>query len=199
MILNHIWGIYTHPKEEWHRIHDRHEGLINSLSHTLIIAMIPTICAYYSSVNLGWSIGVGEPLKLTASSALTYSVAMYVFLVAGVFALAGMCHWMAHTFGSTPSYTQALEVSAYTATPLFMVGLASFYPELWFIVTVGFFGLAYSVYMLYTGVPIMMGISEERGFIYASSMVTVGLCLLVASIAATVILWSLGLHPVIVS
>lgn len=199
MILNHIWGFYTHPKKEWQRVAEQHESLANSVSHTLIIALIPALCAYYSAVFLGWEIGVGDPLFMTTSSALTYSVAMYLVLVAGVLALALMTQWMANNFGSTPTFTQSLEVAAYTATPLFMVGLAAFYPHLWFIVTVGFFGLGYSVYMLYTGVPIMMGISEERGFIYASSMVTVGLCFLVASIAATVLLWSQGFHPVFIS
>lgn len=59
----------------------------------------------------------------------------------------------------------------------------------------GLIGVAYSVYLLYTGVPILMHIPEERGFIYASSIVTCGLVLLVSIIAGSVILWNLGLGP----
>ena len=64
-----------------------------------------------------------------------------------------------------------------------MSALAAFIPELWFVVCAGMVALAYSVYLLYTGVPILMHIPEERGFIYASSVVTCGLILLVIILA----------------
>jgi len=51
------------------------------------------------------------------------------------------------------------------------------------------------VYLLYSGVPILMNIPEERGFIYASSLVTCGLVLLVGIMASSVILWSYGFGP----
>ncbi|WP_341501530.1 Yip1 family protein [Gallaecimonas sp. GXIMD4217] len=195
MILNHLWGLYAHPKDEWHSIDERHESLLYSLSHIMIIALIPSLCGFYSSAFIGWRIGVGEPVLLTVNSALMISIAMYFALIAGVFLLAYLAKWMAQTFGSNPSFTQTLELAAYTATPLFMVGFASLYPEPWFIMLVGLAGLAYSVYLLYTGVPILMHIPEERGFIYASSLVTVGLVLLVGILAATAILWGMGLGP----
>ncbi|TMN71323.1 Yip1 family protein, partial [Pseudoalteromonas maricaloris] len=111
----------------------------------------PSIMGYYSSVYLGWSIGAGNPVFLTHESALLIAVAMYGALIAGVFALAYLAHWMAVTFGAKPTFTQTLELAAYTATPVFMSALAAFLPELWFVVCVGMIALAYSVYLLYTG------------------------------------------------
>jgi len=195
MILNHLWGLYAHPKEEWHTIDARHESFRYSMMHILLVALIPSICAYYSAVHLGWSIGVGEKIFLTAESARLMAVAMYIALIAGVFALGLLAHWMAHTFGAEPTYTQTLELASYTSTPLFMVGIAALYPELWFVMMVGLAGLAYSVYLLYVGVPILMHIPEERGFIYASSVVTCGLVLLVVVLASTAIFWSSGYGP----
>src|SRR5690606_8036336 len=125
MILNHLFGLYTHPKEEWQTIDKRHESLLYSMSHILIIALIPSLTSYYSAVHLGWSIGVGEPIVLTEQSAMIVSAAMYVGLVCGAIALAYLIHWMAKTFDAKPTYTQSLELAAYTATPLFMVGFAS--------------------------------------------------------------------------
>ncbi|SPY23007.1 Inner membrane protein yohC [Photobacterium damselae] len=61
---------------------------------------------------------------------------------------------------------------------------------------VGLCAVAYSVYLLYIGVPILMHIPKEQGFIYASSIVTSGLVLLVSIIASSVILWSYGMGPV---
>nr|WP_086940718.1 Yip1 family protein [Thaumasiovibrio occultus] len=195
MLLSHLVGLYTHPTQEWERIDKQHEGISASLSHLLIVAIIPPLCAIISSVFIGWQIGVGAPIFLTMESALLMAMAMYVGLVAGVFALAYLTLWMSRTFGSKPEYTQCFEVAVYTATPLFMSALAAFYPHLWFLVCVGLGGLSLSVYLLYTGVPILMHIPKERGFIYASSVVTCGLVLLVTLLASTVLLWSAGLGP----
>ena len=195
MILNHLMGLYTHPKEEWHTIEKNHEAVKSSLSHVLLIALIPAICTYFASTAIGWNLGVSDPLFLTSNSALMMSISMYFGLIAGVFALAYLAFWMAKTFDAEPSFTQALELAAYTATPLFMVGLAALYPSIWFMMVVGLAGLSYSVYLLYTGVPIIMNIPEEKGFIYASSVVTAGLVLLVALMASSIILWSMGLGP----
>ena len=195
MILNHLMGLYTHPKEEWHTIEQNHEALKSSLSHVLVVALIPVICTFIAATEIGWNLGVGELLFLTQESALLMSVGMYFGLIAGVFGLAYLAFWMAKTFDADPSFTQALELASYTATPLFMVGLAALYPAVWFVMIIGLLGLAYSVYLLYTGVPIIMNIPEEKGFIYASSVVTAGLVLLVGLMASSVILWSLGFGP----
>lgn len=195
MILNHIWGLYAHPREEWKSIDERHESLTYALSHVLLVALIPCAAAYYASAHLGWSIGAREATFLTQSSALTLSVAMYIGIVAATFALAYLIHWMAKTFGASPTFTQSVELAAYTATPVIMSGVAALYPELWF-VTMGFLaGIAYSVYLLYSGVPILMHIPEERGFIYASSVVTAGLILLVILMVGSAIVWTNGFGP----
>lgn len=195
MILNHIWGLYAHPREEWQTIEKRHESLMYSLAHILIVALIPAICGYYAAAHVGWSIGANDPIRLTESSAMIMSVGMYFALIGGVFALAYLIHWMAKTFDSSPNFTQSLELAAYTATPLLMVGLTALFPVLWFVVSAGIAAVAYSVYLLYSGVPIMMNIPEEKGFIYASSVVTCGLVLLVSIMAASAILWSMGFGP----
>ena len=192
MILNHIWGLYAHPKEEWQTIEKRHESLMYSMVHILVIALIPAICSYYAAAHLGWSIGVGDIIKLPQSSAIAMSIAMYAGLVVGVIGLAYLIQWMAKTFDATPDFTQSLELAAYTATPLLMAGLSALYPELWFVAVVGLGALGYSVYLLYSGVPIMMNIPEEKGFIYSSSVVTCGLVLLVALMALSAVLFGMG-------
>jgi hypothetical protein len=198
VILNHLWGIYTSPKEEWHSIDSKHETYFYALSHILIVAIIPCGMAYYASAYLGWNIGAGvtaETIKLTHQSALSMAVAMYFGLIFGVSALAILIYEMAKAFDAQPTYTQSLEIAAYTATPIFMAGLSAFFPELWFIMMVVLVGISYSVYLLYTGVPIILHIPEEKGFIFSSSVVTCGLVLMVILMAGSVILWSFGLGP----
>ena len=192
MLLNHLWGLYASPKAEWQQIDKKHENYVYPLSHMALIALIPAICSYFASAHIGWSIGVGDTIKLTHESALFMSIGMYFGLFFGVLALAIMIHDLAEVFDAKPTMTQSLELAAYTATPLFMVGFACLYPELWVICMVGLVGLTYSVYLLYSGTPILMHIPEEKGFIYASSVVTCGLVLLSVLMAVSVILLSSG-------
>ena len=195
MILNHIWGLYAHPKDEWQTIEKRHESLMYSMMHILIVALIPAICGYYAAAHIGWTIGVGDPIKISQSSAQLMAVAMYCALVLGVFALAYLIQWMAKTFDSKPSFVQSLELAAYTATPMLMVGVAALFPVLWFVALAGLAAVSYSVYLLYSGVPIMMNIPEEKGFIYSSSVVTCGLVLLVGIMAFSAVMWTMGFGP----
>jgi len=199
MILNHIWGLYAHPKDEWQTIEKRHESLMYSLMHILVVALIPSICGYYAAAHIGWTIGVGDPIKISQSSAQIMAVSMYVALVSGVFALAYLIQWMAKTFDSKPSFIQSLELAAYTATPMLMVGITTLFPVLWFVALAGLAAVSYSIYLLYSGVPIMMNIPEEKGFIYSSSVVTCGLVLLVAIMAFSAIMWTMGFGPEYVS
>ena len=66
---------------------------------------------------------------------------------------------------------------------------------LWINRVVGIPALAYTVYLLYTGVPVMMGISEDRGFLFSSDVLAVGLVAFVELLATTAILWGMGLEP----
>ncbi|GAA0816842.1 YIP1 family protein [Colwellia sp. D2M02] len=195
MILNHIWGLYAHPKEEWQTIEKRHESLSYSLIHILTVALIPTICSYYATAHIGWTIGAGDPIKISTESAQLMAISMYIALIVGVFALAYLIQWMAKTFDAKPDFVQALELAAYTATPLLMVGVTALFPVLWFVALAGMIAVAYSVYLLYSGVPIMMNIPEDKGFIYSSSVVTCGLVLLVTLMAATAMMWTMGFGP----
>src|SRR5690554_839339 len=198
MILNHVWGLYAHPLKAWKQIGDRKEGLRFALSHLLLMALIPAGCAYYASVHKGWNIGIQKNIYLSADSALIMALLMYFGLLAGVVALAYLVHWMSKTFGADTSFRQSLELSSYTATPVLMAGVGALYPELWFVSLVFLGGVAYSIYLLYTGVPILMRIPEERGFIYASSVVTAGLILMVVLMVISAMAWTNGFAPVFV-
>jgi hypothetical protein len=54
-----------------------------------------------------------------------------------------------------------------------------------------------SCYLMFVGVPVMMNVSEERGFFFSVSIVTVGLCVLVGLIITSVVLSSTFLPLVI--
>lgn len=194
MPFNHLWGLYAQPLKTWQRIHSHHEALFLPWLHLLFIAFIPVASAYYSAVYLGWETGL-KTVSMAASSAFFLASMMYLALILGVLALAYLTSKTAFIFHAQENFKRSFELITYTVTPLFMAGLAVFYAELWFIACVFLIGLAYSIYLLYTGVPILMELSEEQGFMYASTIVMMAGILLVAFVIATIIAWSNGFAP----
>ncbi len=196
MILNHVWGLFTHPQEEWQDI--RSEALANKnryLSHLLLLAAIPAVSAYIGATQVGWEYRPEQIVRLTEQSALAMACAAYLAMLAATFFIGFFIHWMAHTYGSSPSVRKCVIFAAYNATPMFVAGLLALYPSLMLAILGIAAAASYSVYLLYTGIPIMMGIPRERGFLFSTSVLAVGLVLLVSMLAGTVIIWGMGFGP----
>ena len=197
MILDHVWGLLIRPEHEWKSIRKQRGTAFRSyFSHVALLAAIPAVCGYIGTTGAGWQIGAREPVKLTPDSALDIAITYYIVMLVAVFVVGKLIHWMGQTYGSKQALAQGVALAGYTATPLFLVGVMQLYPLLWLNMVVGLPALAYTVYLLYTGVPIMMGISKERGFLFSSAVLAVGLVMLVGLLAATVILWQIGIGPV---
>ena len=196
-MINHVWGLFTHPDEEWQEIRGEDESISHMyLTHVLIQAAIPALSAFIGTTQVGWSIGDRAPVMLTESSALQMTVLSYLAMLAGVAIMGAFIHWMARTYDANPSIAQCVVFAAYTATPLFIGGLAALYPSIWLAMIVGTAAICYTVYLLYVGMPTFMNIPPEEGFLFSSSVLAVGLVLLVAMIALSVILWGVGIGPV---
>ncbi|VXC60200.1 conserved hypothetical protein; putative inner membrane protein [Pseudomonas sp. 8Z] len=196
-MIHHVWGLFTHPDQEWQEIRGEEESISHLyLTHILLLAAIPAISAFIGTSQVGWAIAEGPPVMLTEGSALSMAIMAYLAMLAGVAVMGSFIHWMARTYDASPSLTQCIVFAAYTATPLFVGGLAALYPHLWLGMIIGTLAICYTVYLLYVGIPPFMNISEDEGFMFSSSVLAVGLVVLVAIIASSVILWGLGVGPV---
>jgi len=196
MLLSHVWGLLTNPEKEWKSIRKENCTIGKCYcSHVLVLAAIPPVSAYFGTTHVGWQVVSREVSKLTPESALWISLLSYLTILVAVITIGKMIHWMGKTYGSRQTLPQCIALAAYTATPLFLSGIMLLYPMLWLNLLLGLPVLAYTVYLLYTGVPIIMGITKERGFLFSSAVLAVGLVALVAVLAATVILWDIGAGP----
>lgn len=197
MVLHHVWGLFSHPKQEWELIRKEPCSIGTCyLRHVLILAALPAVAGFIGVSQVGWRIAGGEAVTLTQPSALLISIAFYLAMLAAVFIMGWLIHWMAHSYGADPSLEHCVVLTAYTTTPLFLVGLMALYPLPWLIMLVGFVAVAYTIYLFYIGLPILMGISREQGFLFSSAAITGALVILVGILAASVILWNFGVGPV---
>ncbi|MBA1278569.1 MULTISPECIES: Yip1 family protein [Pseudomonadaceae] len=196
-MINHVWGLFAHPGQEWQEItgEERDVGHLH-LGEVLVLAAIPAISAFIGTTQFGWSIGGGDAVRLTESSAFQLTLLSYLAMLAGVAVMGGFIHWMSRTYDASPSLVQCIVFAAYTATPLFVGGLAALYPHIWLGMIVGTAAICYTTYLLYVGLPTFMNIPSDEGFLFSSSVLAVGLVVLVAIIALSVIMWGMGVGPI---
>ncbi len=196
MMLSHLFGLFSNPQQEWQKIRDENCTVGKCYcSYVFLLAAIPPVSGYFGTTLFGWEIGAREAVKLSPDSALVIAIAYYLVMLIGVFSMGFVIHWMGKTYGAEQPLPRCISLAAYVATPMFLVGIFELLPILWLNFVVGLPALAYSVYLLYSGVPIMMGIPEERGFLFSSAVLAVGLVALVSALAATAILWGSGFAP----
>lgn len=196
-MITHVAGLFTHPAQEWKAISDTNESATHIyFAHVLFLALIPPVSAYVGATKIGWTIGNSDAILLTESSALILGSLMYLAMLAGVWVMGAFIKWMSLTYHSSPSLAQCVVFAAYTATPLFLAGLVLLYPTPLMIMLVGVAAIFYTVYLLFSGIATFMHITEEEGFMFAGSVLTVGMVTLVALMALSVVIWSFGFGPI---
>ena len=195
-MLSHLIGILFNPSEEWKKILDV-ECTIGKCycGYVFLMAAIAPISGYFGTTMFGWEIGAREAVKLSPDSALMIAIAYYLVTLVGVFSMGLMIHWMGKTYDAEQDLSRCIRLAAYTATPLFLIGIVQLFPIIWLNFIIGLPALAYTVKLLYTGLPIMMEIDENRGFLFSSSVLAVGMVALIAMLAAMAILWFNGFAP----
>ena len=203
-MLQHTLGMFINPDREWQRIrNEQHSFLKVYWTHVPLLALIPVVCAYFGVTQQGWSIGSGGIVKLTSDSALILSGFAYLAQLVAVYVLGEYINWMSQSFGvaddAPKRHYEGTALAVYSAAPMMLAGVVLLWPELWVVAGVFIIAACYSVYLIYEGIPILMNIPKERGFIYASSVITVGLVLAVVVMVTTVIIWSSGMGPIYIN
>ena len=196
MTLYRSIGLLISPLKTWEKIRDEEQGVAKVLlGHTAIFGLIPPVCAYIGTTQVGWTVGYTDSVRLTTGSALPISIIYYLVILVSIYTLGKMIHWMNVTYGTDRPLGTCISLAAYPPTPIFLISVVQLYPVLWLNYLVGLPALAYSIYLLYSGTEIVMGLPRERAFLMASAILAVCLVALVGVLAATVTLWGFGLGP----
>ncbi|MFL1468113.1 Yip1 family protein [Marinobacter sp. DUT-3] len=202
MLLSHAFGLFTHPDDEWNSIRKEHAPPRRLyVAYVLVLAAIAPICAYISTAYFGWTVGDDRLIKLTEISALQLSVLTYLAMLVGVFALGYAVNWMARTYGAVEEHvpSNGIALVSYSCTPLFLAGFALLYPVPWFNAIVFLVAACYGAWLMYDGLPIVMGIEKERAVMYGGALLTVALVILVSTRVGSVLIWNMGFGPVFTS
>lgn len=194
--MSYVLHLLTQPERGWSELAARRGSWLGTLLLLLVLAALPAVAWYYGVTEIGWSLGRGQPLKVTAESAVVVIALFYGAMVSGILVIAVAVQWMSVTYGASPPLLDAVRLTTYTGLPLFLAGLAGFVPVLWLNLLLGVLAAGHAVVLLYTGIPVLMGIPKERGYLFSSAVVAVCLVLLITLMGVTVTLWEWGAMPV---
>lgn len=195
-MIGNMIGLLIRPKTQWQAISEKENfPLFSAILYTVILACVPAIAWFYGTTKIGWSVGDGDTIRMTADSAAVIIALFYFTMVASVCAIGYMIHWMSQTYGAESNLGKGIAIAAFSATPLFIAGAVGFIPVFWAALVIGVSAVCYAVYLLYLGIPAVMHIPEERGFLFSSAVIAFCLVILMVIMGGTVILWDMGAAP----
>ena len=183
-LVDRVQSILLRPKITWLAIEEEPADAASLYrNYVMILALIPAVASFIglSLVGIG---AFGVSFRVPIVAGLANMVVGYVMSLVMVFVLALIIDAMAPTFEGTKSQIGALKLSAYASTAAFLGGIFSLLPSL---SVIGALAALYGVYLLYTGLPVLMKCPQDKAIAYTAVVVV---C---AIVGGFVIAWVLSL------
>jgi hypothetical protein len=157
--------ILTSPQTEWPVIAGESTTIADLYTgYILILAAIPPVCSFLSSVLMGWRIG-----------AVNGMATGYVLSLIAVFVVGLVIEALAPTFGGQKDRIQAMKTAAYAHTASWVAGVGLLLPGIGWLIALA--GALYSIYLLYLGLPHTMRNSPDKSAGYTAVIVVVAIVL----------------------
>jgi hypothetical protein len=184
-LVDRAKNILLQPKQEWavisaepHTVQDLYTGYV------MILAAIPAVASFIGFSLIGVTGFMGS-YRWPITSGITHMILQYVLNLGWVYVLALIIDALAPNFGGEKNFMQALKVSAFSPTAMWLAGIFSIIPAL---AILGILGL-YSLYLLYTGLPLLMKTPEDKAVPYTVVVIIVAIVLgiIVGALAGLVV------------
>ncbi len=172
-LIDRVKNIMMTPKTEWPVI-DREPGDAASLfkNYVAILAAIPAICGFIGSSIVGYSIPGTGTVRIGVGQGLALMIVSYLLTLAGVYVMALVIDALAATFGGRKHSESALKSASYSYTPIALAGFFLLLPPLGLLIPlITVAGLAYALYLLWTGLPVLMRAPADKALVYALAAV----------------------------
>jgi Yip1 domain. len=126
-------AILVTPKQEWTVIDPEPLKITELLiGYVLPLAAIGPIARF-----IGWSVlGLGG-FRMSIGWGISQAIVSFVLAVVGVFVLAWVMKALAPSFGSTPDMSQAVKLSAYSMTAVWVASILYILPALSILAAIG--------------------------------------------------------------
>jgi hypothetical protein len=163
--------------------------------YTLWLLLLPPVFSWVGAFVFGWRLGAEQPVRFTTTTLTYISVAYFLVLVFGFVTTSLISRWMASTYGAKDSLGLHYALVTIVSAPLAVASLAHLFPHVFLNVLVLIPSIIWSMYLLYTGIPVVLTIPPERGMLMASALVAWLLVAAVSLLGLTMGLWVHNLGP----
>jgi hypothetical protein len=179
-LIDRVRGLLFVPRFAWANIARDPVDPTAVFTYVAILAAIPAVARFIGGSLIGWY----TPIL----SGLLAALVNYLLAFAAVYAVALGINAMAPAFGAARSFPGALKLAAYSYTPLWLAGIFLLIPGLTFLTILSLYG----IYLLWTGLPIVMEVPSDRALPYA-------IAILVCALAVALVMFAIqgaifGLH-----
>jgi Yip1 domain len=171
-LADRVKNILLDPRKEWQVI-DREPATVAGLytGYILPLAAVGPIAQAIGYSTFGISVPFAGTYRTPVGQAITGAIVQYVLTLAGVYVLALIIDALAPNFGGQKNQIQALKVAAYSSTANWLAGIFALIPGLRVLTILGL----YSLYLLYTGLPVLMKAPEDKAFGYTAVILLVAI------------------------
>jgi len=141
--------------------------------YILFLAAIPAICGFVKVSLIGYAWHGFRIYRLGIGAGVSAALVFYAMTLIAVYVIAVIVDALAPNFGGEQSRVQALKLVAYSYTASWIAGFGRLLP--WLSALVALAGAAYSVYLLYLGLPTVMRVPAERSAGYTAAIVIIAI------------------------
>jgi hypothetical protein len=172
-LIERAKAIMLTPRTEWLVI-EREPGALTDLfgPYVATLAAIPAVCRFIGNSLIG---GYDPVLPGLVRTLIAYAATFTV-----VYVVAGVIDLLARRFGTQKNFPNALKLSIYAHTPVWLAGIFLLVPGLNFLMILGLYG----AYLLWIGLPPLMHAPPEKALAYAACVTA---CALLSTIVYAVI------------
>lgn len=180
-------NILLTPKTEWEAVAAEEPNIQQILlGYVLPLALIPTIATI-----IGWGV-----IGMFGFTSFTYGIAMGLVQIINAFLsvlIAGfVIDALAPSFGSQKNMGRAVQLVAYSMTPIWVAGVLNILPTIgWLAGLIGLYGL----FLMYLGLAPLMKTPEDKkvGYLVVSIIILIVVYFVIAAILTALLMAVFGL------
>jgi len=167
-IIERAKKILLEPKKEWEMIARENTNTAELYkSYVMPLAAIGPVASIIGMSVVGISLPLSGTFRLPLMSSIGSAVVQYILNLVGVYLLAMVVDFLAPHFSGEKNIAQAFKLAAYSYTAGWLSGIFMIFPSLGFLMILGLYGL----YLIYTGIPILMKAPQEKALTYTAAVV----------------------------
>lgn len=171
-LVQRVQDILLKPKETWPTIAQEPADVPGLFKNYVVYLAAISAVASFIGLSLVGVGGFGVSFRVPIGTGLANMVVGFVLTLVMVYVLALIANALAPSFQGEKNLPNAVKLVAYGATAGLLGGVFSLLPSL---AMLGLVAALYSIYLLYTGIPVMMKVPEGKAAAYTAVLVVCGI------------------------